>query len=621
MTKDRLKVYGKKVTTAEDAVRSIGRGKTIFIGTGCGEPQALVMALIAESENLGDNEIVQTLSLGLMPYNEERFNDRFRLNAFFIGPNVRYAVNDGRADYTPVNLSQIERMFESGKVVIDVALIQVSPPDANGDCSLGVSVDITKSAAENADMVIAQVNHNMPRTHGDSLINISEIDHVVEIDEPIFEWRPEREEKMEVLTKLGKYLSDLVPDGATLQIGYGSTPDAAIKYLAKKKDLGVHTELLSDGLVTLIESGAVNGSRKTLDSGKVVASFVMGTQRVYDFINDNPMVEMRQSSYTNDPCIIGRQDNMISINSALQVDLTGQVCADQLGNKFFSGLGGHVDFMRGAARSKGGKPIIAMPSTARDGSVSRIMTTLDPGSAVTTTRGDVHYIVTEYGIAELHGKSISQRAIALISIAHPKFRPQLLAHAKSLGYVFKDVSGMMFTGTIYPEQYEAVLMMKGVEVYFRPAKLTDEAMIKEMFYSLSEATMYQRYMGPKKQMPHKEIQRLIDIDYEGTMTVIAMEKDSDHFHVIGMASYDTDKASNTAEVAFVVVDRWQNKGIGMQFMDMLIKIAKDKGVRAFTAELLSENFRMLDMFYRTGLKVEARLVEDTYMVNMDLWSK
>jgi acyl-CoA hydrolase len=325
MVSNRLKANGKKTTTAVDAIHSIGRGKTIFIGTGCGEPQALVMALIEESENFGDNEIMQTLSLGLMPYNEERFTDRFRLNAFFIGPSVRYAVNDGRADYTPVNLSQIGRMFDSGKISIDVALIQVTPPDANGDCSLGVSVDITKSAAENADMVIAQVNHNMPRTHGDSLINLSEIDYIVEIDEPIFEWRPEREEKMEVLTKLGKYLSDLVPDGATLQIGYGSTPDAAIKYLAKKKDLGVHTELLSDGLVSLIESGAVNGSKKTIDNGKVVASFVMGTQHVYDFINDNSVIEMRPSSYTNDPCIIGRQENMISINSALQVDLTGQV--------------------------------------------------------------------------------------------------------------------------------------------------------------------------------------------------------------------------------------------------------------------------------------------------------
>jgi acyl-CoA hydrolase/GNAT superfamily N-acetyltransferase len=621
MAKDRQKANGRKKVTAVEAVRSIGRGKTIFIGTGCGEPQALVMALIAESENFGDNEIVQTLSLGLMPYDEERFTDRFRLNAFFIGPNVRYAVNDGRADYTPVNLSQLERMFNSGKIGIDVALIQVTPPDANGDCSLGVSVDITKSAAENAEMVIAQVNHNMPRTHGDSLINLSEIDYIVEIDEPLYEWRPEREEKMEVLTKIGKYLSDLVPDGATLQIGYGSTPDAAIKYLVNKKDLGVHTELLSDGLVSLIESGAVNGSKKTNDNGKVVASFVMGTQHVYDFVNENDIIEMRPSSYTNDPCIIGRQENMISINSAMQVDLTGQVCADQLGKKFFSGLGGHADFMRGAARSKGGKPIIAIPSTAQDGSVSRIMPTLETGSAVTTTRGDVHYVVTEYGIAELHGKSISQRALALISIAHPKFRPQLLAHAKSLGYVFQDVSGMTFTGSIYPEQYEAVLLIKGVEVYFRPAKLTDEAMIKEMFYSLSETTMYQRYMGPKKQMPHSEIQRLIDIDYEGTMTVIAMTKEDEHFHVIGMASYDVDKESNTAEVAFVVVDRWQNKGVGMQFMDMLIKIAQDKGIRALTAELLSENFRMLDMFYRTGLKVEARLVEDTYMINMDLWSK
>ena len=620
MAKDRLRSIARKTTTAEEAVRSIGRGKTIFIGTGCGEPQALVMALIAESENFGDNEIVQTLSLGLMPYNQERFTDRFRLNAFFIGPNVRYAVNEGRADYTPVNLSQLGRMFDSGKIVIDVALIQVSPPDANGDCSFGVSVDITKSAAENADIVIAQVNHNMPRTHGDSLINLTEIDHIVEIDEPISEWRPEREEKMEVLTKIGRYLSDLVPDGATLQIGYGSTPDAAIKYLARKKDLGVHTELLSDGLVSLIESGAVNGSRKTNDKGKVVASFVMGTQHVYDFINDNDMIEMRPSSYTNDPCIIGRQENMISINSALQVDLTGQVCVDQLGTNFFSGLGGHVDFMRGAARSKGGKPIIAMPSTAQEGAVSRIVPTLDLGSAVTTTRGDVHYVVTEYGIAELNGKSISQRALALITIAHPKFRPQLLAHAKSLGYVFQDVSGMTFTGTL-PGAVRSGPDAEGRRGLFPPGKAhrrgNDQGDVLFAFRDHHVPALHGAEEADAAQRdPAADRHRLCG-HHDG------------HRHDQGRGPLPRHRDG--------VLRRRQSKqhrggrvrgrrplaeqGRGHAVHGHADQDRQGKGIKALTAELLSENFRMLDMFYRTGLKVEARLVEDTYMVNMDLWSK
>jgi acyl-CoA hydrolase/GNAT superfamily N-acetyltransferase len=614
-------LYESKLHTPEEAVRVIKRGDTVFIGTACGEPQALVRALTSSSDILSDNEIIQTLSLGLTPYTDERFTDQMRLNAFFIGPNVRSAVNEGRADYTPIYLSEIEDLFEDGSITVEVALIQVSPPDEAGDCSLGVSVDITKSAAMHANVVIAQVNPRMPRTSGDSVLNIAEFDHIVEVDEELLTFTPEREENPETLSRIGKHLSELVPDGATLQIGYGTTPNAVLPFLRNKKDLGIHTETFSDTLVDLVEAGIINGRRKTLHNGKVVASFVMGSRRLYDFLDGNETVELYPSSYTNDPTVIGRNDNMVAINSALEIDLTGQVCAEQLGSRFHSGIGGQVDFMRGAAFSKGGKPIIALPSTAKDGGVSRIVPTLEEGAGVTTPRGDVHYVVTEYGIAELHGKSIMQRALALISVAHPRFREGLLARAKAMRYIYQDQLEAAFKGTQYPEQYEALVDHKGLSVYYRPAKPTDEPMLRDLFYSFSEDTIYQRYMGTIKSMPHREVQKLADIDYDERMTILALVKVKDKFKAVGVATYDLDRKHNSAEAAFMVSDKYQGRGIGSQMMELLIKVARDKGIKAFTAELLSENFRMLDIFYRTGLKTETRLVEDTYLVRMDLWPK
>ncbi|OPY32553.1 MAG: hypothetical protein A4E32_01135 [Methanomassiliicoccales archaeon PtaU1.Bin124] len=612
--------YRSKLCKAEEAARYIRRGDTVFIGTACGEPQALVKAMISEAEHLADNEIVQTLSLGLTPYAEEKFPDQFRINALFIGPNMRQAVNDGRADYTPIYLSEIEQLFENGDITIESALILVSPPDEEGYCSFGVSVDITKSAAEHADQVIAEVNPNVPRVGGDSLIHISEIDHIVESNLPLLEWTQEREEDPEVLSRIGRHLGELVSDGDTLQIGYGTTPNAVLKYLNNKKDLGVHTEMFSDGIMELTKAGVITGRKKTLHKGKIVASFMMGSKRLYDWANNNDTVEMHPSAYTNDPYIISRNDGMVSINTALEVDLTGQVCADQIGHRFFSGLGGQVDFTRGAAKSKGGKPIIVLPSTAMDGTISRVVAHLEEGAGVTTPRGDVHYVVTEYGVAELHGKSIMQRAIAMINIAHPKFRDELLAHAKSLHLVYADQSDLALK-SVYPEQYEMVARLADKDVYFRPAKATDESMLHELFYSFSDQTVYQRYMAPKKRFSHDELASMVNIDYTIKMTIIALVKEKSTWRAIGLATYDLDRERNTAEVAFIVHDKYQGKGIGSTMMEQLIKIGRERSIKAFTAETLSANVRMLELFYRTGLKVETRLVEDTYLVNMDLWAK
>jgi len=613
------KEYREKLLTAEEAVLKIGPGRTVFLGTACGEPQALVKALLAKSYAMIDSEIIQALSLGLTFYAEEKYMDQFRLNAFFIGPNMRNAVNEGRADYTPVNLSDIEQLFTSGLKPVDVALIQVSPPDQEGYCNLGVSVDITMAAAMHADVVIAEVNPNMPRLGGDSRLHIKEIDHLVENDQPLLEFAME-DEPSRVSPRIGKNVAELVHDGDTIQVGYGHIPDAILKYLGEKKDLGVHTEMFSDGIIELVEKGVINGKRKVFHPGKVVASFCMGTKRLYDFIDGNEMFEMYPSSYANDPCKISRNNDMIAINSALEVDLTGQVCTDQIGHYFYSGIGGQADFMRGASRSKGGKAIIALPSTAQHHTISRIVPTLTAGGGVTTTRGDVQFIVTEYGVADLRGKNIMERALALIGISHPRFRAELLMHAKSLHYVYQDQTDAGYVG-VYPEQYEVIKLVAGQEMYFRPAKPTDEPMLKEMFYSLSKDTVYNRFMGLKRSMPHRELQRIVNIDYDTRMTVGGFVNEEGVWSMAAFAMYDMDKKSNTAEISFAVLDRWQNKRIGTLLMEMMIGIARDRKIKALTAELLAENMRMLDLFYRTGLKVETRLVEDTYLVTIDLWSK
>jgi len=613
------KEYRSKVLSADEAVLKIGPGRTVFLGTACGEPQALVKALLSKSYAMIDSEVIQTLSLGLTFYAEDQFRDQFRLNAFFIGPNVRGAVNEGRADYTPVNLSDIERLFSSGLKPVDVALIQVSPPDEGGYCNLGVSVDITKSAAMHADVVIAEVNPNMPILGGDSRLHLREIDFLVENDQPLMESTGDGD-TTKIAPRIGKNVADLVPDGATIQIGYGNVPDAILSFLSEKKDLGVHTEMFSDGIIDLVERGVITGKRKGFHEGKVVASFCMGTKRLFDFINRNEMFEMYPSSYTNDPCNISRNNHMIAINSALEVDLTGQVCTDQIGHRFYSGIGGQADFMRGAARSPGGKAIIAMPSTAQHHTLSRIVPTLSTGGGVTTTRGDVQFVVTEYGVADLRGKSIMERALSLIGISHPRFRAELLMHAKSLHYVYQDQMEAGYMG-VYPEQFEVVKVVADTEMYFRPAKPTDEPLLKDMFYSFSRDTVYNRFMGLKRSMPHRELQRIVNIDYDERMTICGFVNEDGIWSMVAFAMYDLDKDSNTAEISFAVSDRWQNKRIGTLLMEMMIDIARERKIRAFTAELLAENMRMLDLFYRTGLKVETRLVEDTYLVTIDLWSK
>jgi 4-hydroxybutyrate CoA-transferase len=421
--------YRSRITTAAEAVKAIPSGGHVWIHAGCNNPEELVRAMVDRAPDLRDVTVSHLMTFGCADYADPRYARSFRHRGLFVGSNVREAVNDGRADYVPVFLSEIPRLISDGTLPVDVALIHVSPPDEHGFCSFGVGVECTKAAAEKARTVVALVNRRMPRSLGDSFIHATRLGHVVEVDRPVLEL-PGDGRVSAVARDIGAHVADLIEDGSTLQMGIGEIPDAVLLFLAGKRHLGIHTEMFSDGVVDLFEKGVLTGEAKTLHRGKIVASFVLGSKKTFDFLDNNPFVEFRPSDYVNDPFVIAQNDRMVAINSALSVDLTGQVCADSIGTRVYSGFGGQLDFIRGAARSKGGRPIIALPSTARGGRVSRIVDTLDPGAGVVTTRGDVHYVVTEHGIARLHGRSLRERAQELIGVAHPDFRAELKEAAR-----------------------------------------------------------------------------------------------------------------------------------------------------------------------------------------------
>jgi acyl-CoA hydrolase len=550
-----------KTVTADEAVSGIRRGQRVFIGSGAAEPQLLVKALADRGESLADNQIIHIRSLGVAPYTESKFSDRFRYNSFFIGDNVRDAVAACRADYTPVFLSEVPRLFRSGRAPVDAALIQVTPPDAHGFCSYGVSVDIVKAATESARLVVAELNPQMPRTLGDSFIHIDRIHRVVLQDAPILEIRlPEADE---VSRRIGTHIADLVEDGATIQMGIGTIPDSVLSALSEHRDLGVHTEMVSDGIVSLIEKGVVNGTHKTLHRGKVVASFALGTSRLYRFIHDNPMFEFYPNEYSNDPFVISRNRKMVAINAALEVDLTGQVCSDSLGTYFYSGIGGQVDFVRGAARSEGGRPVIALPSTVMtDGQRhSRIVSILKPGAGVVTSRGDVHWVVTEYGAADLHGKSIRERAMALIHIAHPDYREDLMRDARDRQLVYADQIVVPDAGSAELDELETEMTTPGgLVVRFRPIEPTDERMLQDMFYQCSEQTIYMRFFTHLKAFPHRQAQAFLDVDYEDRLALVAITKEGERDAMVAVGLYSRDPTDSHADCAFIGARRLAGQG-------------------------------------------------------------
>ncbi len=613
------KAYPEKFVSEDEIFRHIRRGDHIFVASGCGEPQYVVQAMIRYVESnpkaFFDAEIIHIYSLGLAPYAGPKYKANFRHNSFFIGNSTRESINTGMADYTPISLSQLPALLASGAVRIDVALIQTSLPDEHHYLSLGVSVDVVKAATEKAKIVIAQINPNMPRIHGDGFIHIKDVDFIIPYDEPLLE--VSKTKTSEAIKTIGKNVARLVQDGDTIQVGWGGLPNAVMASLCNKKNLGVHTELLSDGLVYLMKTGVIDNSRKSIDHGKTVAAFCMGTRETYDFLDNNPSIFLRTLDYTNNQLVISHIENMVAINSALEIDLSGQATSESIGGVFYSGIGGHQDFMRGALFSKNGKTILALKSTSHDDTVSRIVPALKEQAGVTLNRSDVRYVVTEYGIAYLHGKNIRERTMSLIAIAHPKFRPWLIEEAKKRGLIFKDQAFIPGKRGEYPEDLETYLTTKtGVQIFIRPVKISDESLLKDFFYSLSDRSIERRFISSRKDMPHERLQNFVVIDYSKEVVLVVIRGDRDNPVIVGVGQYGIDENTHTAEVAFAVRDDQQNSGIGFELLKYLTYLAKRQGLLGFTAEVLVENKPMLHVFEKGGFDIKKKIDSGVYELTL-----
>ena len=595
---DLLACCPQKVMSAKEAIARVKTGSRIFVGTGCGEPQHLIHELV-QRKDLQDILIYQMLSFTLAKYvDDPSFLRRFALKLFFISRDMRKAAFEGKIDYIPAYLSQIPKLFYGKLIGLDVALIQVSPPDDHGYCSLGVSVDITRAGMANASMVIAQVNRHMPDTRGDSHVHIDEIDFLIPHDEPIVEFYPSIQRDNEVSRRIGHYVSQLVDDGATLQIGFGTLPNMILQFLGDKKDLGVHTQVITDAFIPLLEQKVITCKKKNHLPGRIAASLCMGSQYLYQYVDNNPLFYFRSSEYVNDPNVIAMNDDLISISSALEVDLTGQICSDSVGYRFYSGIGDQVDFLRGSAMSRGGFSIIALPSTARRGLVSRIVSHLSEGAGMATTRGDANFVVTEYGIAELQGKSIYQRVMELTQIAHPKFRDKLIKIAKGHHYIFPDQLPPTQDDLIFIEDYKTTYKLKnGKTVEFRPILPSDEFSYRNFFYSLQEKTVYLRFFYKMQNFSHAVIQEhWASVDYRKNLSLIGLVLRGGHKEIIAIGSYAETSEKDIAEVAFVVREDFQSMGIASYLMQQLEKIAKENQYKGFEATVLKENRSMFRAF-------------------------
>jgi acyl-CoA hydrolase/GNAT superfamily N-acetyltransferase len=557
------------------------------------------------------------LTVGIAPYADPQYADSFRHNAFFIGPNVREAVNRGDADYIPIFLHEIPMLFKTGQMPIHCVLIQVSPPNEKNEVSLGVSVDVLPAAISKAEIVIAQVNKSMPRTSGKSSLPVNAIDYFVPADEALMEF-PQGEPD-EVSLKIGKHLSRYIRDGDTLQLGIGNIPDAVLKNLSDKNDLGVHSEMVSDGIIELYKNGNLTNKEKLINKGKSVVSFVLGTRKIYDVIHENPDFHFYPIEYTNDPWVISKNKNVVSINAALQIDLTGQVCSDSLGAKFYSGFGGQVDFVRGARRSRGGRSFIALPSTAKNWTISRIVPYLSEGAGVVTSRADVDYIVTEYGVAYLHGKNIRERSLALIQIAHPNFRDQLLDYLKQKHYVYLDQRTIKDDQSPVKELIPYCKTFRGKRIYFRPLRPNDEKALQDFFYSHRPETIYQRYLTYREAMPHPEASERVSVDYNKDMAIAGFDSPAPHSQMVCLGRYICQK-NDTSEVGVVVKEDYQGRGIGTFLVGCLLNAAQKHGIKKLVGLVGRSNLAMLRIFEKHGFQVKESKEIDGFYVALEIHS-
>lgn len=601
LDKDWREKWKKKEITAHQAVEKIIPGNRVFIDSGAAEPKAITNEMIKQSEALVDTELIHFLTIGREKYFDDIPEDLFRHNALFIGDNLREEINKGQADYTPIYASEIPNLFLTGRRYIDVALIQVTPPDRYGFCSFGINVDIAKPIAQSAYLTIAEVNPQMPRSLGNSFIHMKEIDYFVYNDYPLPEFFfPEHP----LEEKIGKNVANLVQNKSTLHIGYGYLPNACLKYLMEKKDLGMHSHFITDNIIPLIENTVLTCRKKTFHPEKIITSFVIGSKKCYDFINNNPYIEFHPSDYVCNPRNISMNDKMVSINQALQIDLTGQVNASRPNIKFYAGIGDTSDFIRGSALSKMGRPIIVLPSTRRGGTESNIVTKLEEGAGVLLTRADIHYVVTEWGVAYLHGKTIRDRVMEMITIAHPDFRQKLLDEAKEENLIFSDQllpcdeEGNI---CIYPRQYETQFKTGDKDkVRIRPIRTTDEPLLKELYYSLDKHDRYLRFFSLKKEFTHSKTQKEVNIDYQNVFSIGAFIGDITDPEMIGTASYHYNPRINMAEFDFLVKKEWRGKGLAQFLYHHLIIIAKEKGLKGFYGNIHIENKATIHVIKKGG---------------------
>jgi acyl-CoA hydrolase/GNAT superfamily N-acetyltransferase len=596
------KHFPDKFVSCDEIFRRVHSGARIFVGTACGEPQALVGALMrhiqAHAGDIFDLELVSIWNLEATPHSYEMFRDNLRQNHLFIGKENSSAVNEGGADYTPIFFSTVPDLIRRGEMPIDLSLIQTSLPDEEGNMSLGISVDAVLAATKESSIVAAQANPRMPYVYGEGIVNLQDVDYVIVRDEPLLEHEEYVPE--DLVQKIGRNLSRIVEDGATIRVGWGGIPDAVLSHLSDKRHLGLHSDLFTDGVAELMRAGVLDNSRKSLDPGIAVASFAVGKRATYEFLHKNPDVIFKTIDSTNSLPVIASQRNMTAINTALEIDLTGQATAESLGGKFYSGVGGEAEFMRGSALAAGGKPILALPSVSNDGLSSRIVPQLSPGASATLHRGDVSYVVTEYGIANLRGKCVRERAMNLIAISHPKFRLWLLEEARKLSLVYRD---QVYRSAEYPEDLEAWKVTKsGLRIFLRPVKISDEPLVKVFFYSLSDRTLYRRFASARRDMPHSRIQDFVAVDFSRDMVILALLIRGDREIVIGLAQYSKDERDRTAELALVVRDDYQCQGVGTVLHIYMTSIAKKRGLVGFTAEVLEGNLPALKLIKKMGFE-------------------
>ncbi len=602
--------YAEDRRTAEEAIQLIRPGQRVFIGSSCGEPQQLVRALSKAADWYSDVEIVRLMSLESAPLTlvAQKTEDRnLNIRSFYLGSaKPRRLAKDSRF-LTPMNLSDIPRLFKTGQLPIQVALIQVSPPDDFGWLSLGVSVDITLAAAQSADLVIAQVNPRMPRVLGRSFLHVDDVDIFVEYDEPLLTVGELPE--MDTANTIGRLITRLIDDGSTIQISPGTTTQAVLLALAGKNDLGIHTQFLTREIMHLVAQGVVTNRKKKIDVGKLVASAAIGDELLYEFIHDNPSIEFHPCDYVNNPTVIARHHKMVSMNVAMAMDLTGQVAADALPQNHFSGVSGMPDFMRGTTLAKGGKSILLLPSTGRKGTVSRIVPSLSD-TAVVVCRGDVHYVASEYGVVNLSGKNLQERALAMISIAHPDFRDELFHEAKQMNLFSAGRSLKESIRGVYPLKYEETRMINGEKVMIRPTKPVDERRLQEHYYNLDKDDVISRFFHEKTRFLRSDVEGLSQIDYTHNLTLIAVTGEFGFGKVIAVGEYLLDEDENMAEVAFSVIRAWQGKGLGHILMKKIAEAARENGIDGLMAYTVPDNRAMIALFKALPYKVTIQFEED-----------